>query len=194
LDYDKKTALLVVDIQNDFADPAGSLYVTGGEAIIDSVNAEIAKAREAGAYIVYTQDWHPASTPHFHKYGGIWPVHCLQDSWGAAFHPDLKVVDGPVVQKGSDGKDGYSAFSVRDPLSQETSDTVLETLLRGLGIEKVVIAGLATDYCVKETALDALKRNFDTTVITKATSAVNLDPDDGDKALALIEEAGAHLE
>jgi nicotinamidase/pyrazinamidase len=194
VEYDSKTALLVVDIQNDFVDPGGSLYVAGGEEIIDTINAEIVKAQEGGAYIVYTQDWHPPSTPHFHKYGGVWPVHCLQDSWGSDFHPRLKVVDGPVVQKGADGKDGYSAFSVRDPLSKETSDTVLETLLRGLGIEKLVIAGVATDYCVKETALDSLNRNFDTTVITAGTSAVNLEPDDGEKALALIEKAGAHLE
>ncbi len=194
MEYDSKTALLVVDVQNDFADPEGSLYVEGGDAVIPVVNAEIAKAKEAGAYIIYTQDWHPPSTPHFQKYGGVWPVHCVQDSWGSDFHPDLDVVDGPVVRKGTDGKDGYSAFSVRDPQSQETSDTVLETLLRGLGVEKVVIAGLATDYCVKETALDAIERNFEASVLGNAISAVNLEPGDGDRALETISEAGAHIE
>jgi nicotinamidase/pyrazinamidase len=194
VEYDSKTALLVVDVQNDFADPGGSLYVDGGDAVLPVVNAEIAKAKEAGAYIIYTQDWHPPSTPHFHKYGGVWPVHCIRDSWGSEFHPDLDVVDGPVVRKGTDGKDGYSAFSVRDPQSQETSDTVLETLLLGLGIKKVVIAGLATDYCVKETALDAIERNFETYVLKDAISAVNLEPDDGERALETISKAGAHIE
>ena len=194
MDYDNKTALLVVDIQNDFADPEGSLYVDGGDAVIDVVNEEIAKAKKGGAYVIYTQDWHPSSTPHFKKYGGVWPVHCVEDTWGAQFHPKLDIVDGPVVQKGTDGKDGYSAFSVRDPVSQETNDTVMETLLRGLGVEKVVIAGLATDYCVKETAIDALDRNFEAIVITDATRPVNLEPDHGEKALALIREKGARLE
>jgi nicotinamidase/pyrazinamidase len=193
LEYDDKTALLVVDIQNDFAHPDGSLYVKGGDAIIPVINAEIAKAKAAGAHIIYTQDWHPASTPHFHKYGGVWPIHCVHDSWGSDFHPDLDVVDGPIVRKGADGKDGYSAFSVRDPQSKETTDTVLESLLRGLGIEKVVIAGLATDYCVKQTALDAIKRNFETTVLKHAIGAVNLEPDDGAKALDTIAKAGARL-
>ena len=104
----------MVDLQNDFADPAGSLYVRGGEEVIPMANGEIASAKRAGAVVVYTQDWHPGSTPHFRKDGGIWPVHCVQETWGAAFHPEL-VVEGEVVRKGADGKDGYSGFSVRDP-------------------------------------------------------------------------------
>ena len=87
--YDERTALLVVDIQNDFADPSGTLAVDGGDVIVPRVNQEIAEAQDAGALVVYTQDWHPPSTPHFFKDGGIWPEHCVQDTWGAEFHPDL---------------------------------------------------------------------------------------------------------
>ena len=88
VDYDRETALVVVDVQNDFADPNGNLYVTGGEDVVPVINGEIADARSAGARVVYTADWHPASTPHFAKDGGIWPVHCVGDTWGAAFHPN----------------------------------------------------------------------------------------------------------
>ena len=103
--YDRLTALVVVDVQNDFADPAGSLYVGGGEQVVPFANAEVERALEAGATIVYTQDWHPPTTPHFEKDGGIWPVHCVQGTWGADLHPDLRV-EGPVVRKGSGGEDG----------------------------------------------------------------------------------------
>ena len=114
--YDSTTALLVVDLQNDFADPAGGLYVKGGEEVVRPVGVEVGAAQNAGAAVVYTQDWHPATTPHFEKDGGVWPVHCVHDTWGAELHPDL-LVQGPVVRKGTSGEDGYSAFSVRDPLS-----------------------------------------------------------------------------
>src|SRR5207342_3809500 len=97
--YDAASALLVVDVQNDFADPAGGLYVQGGEEIIDGVNVEIAAAIEAGSAVAYSQDWHPESTPHFAKDGGIWPVHCVIDTWGAELYPRLDV-RGPVVRKG----------------------------------------------------------------------------------------------
>src|SRR5581483_946489 len=157
MQYDDRTALLVVDIQNDFTDPRGSLYVDGGEKIVDGVNRQIERAHRAGALAVYTQDWHPPDAPHFQKDGGVCPVHCVRDSWGAEFHPRLRI-RGDVVRKGSSGEDGYSGFSVRDPLSSETRATELETLLRRHSIEKVAIAGIATDYCVKETALNALDR------------------------------------
>src|SRR5918994_1384164 len=97
--YDPTTALLVVDVQNDFADPQGGLYVREGEKVVPFVNDEIGQARAAGAPVFYTQDWHPVSTPHFEKDGGIWPVHCVRDTWGAEFHPAL-AVEGPVVRKG----------------------------------------------------------------------------------------------
>ncbi|MGH9182289.1 MAG: isochorismatase family protein [Acidimicrobiales bacterium] len=187
--YDEHTALTVVDVQNDFADPAGSLYVTGGEAVVPVVNAEIGAARQAGALVVYTQDWHPAQTPHFASSGGVWPDHCVQGTWGAELHPDL-AVEGPVVRKGSGGEDGYSGFSVRDPRSGATDDTELERLLRERGIERVVVAGLATDYCVKETALDAARRGFATTVLRPGIRAVDLEPGDGEAALAELADAG----
>src|SRR5215213_6494902 len=112
--YDATTALLIVDVQNDFADPNGSLYVKGGESIVPLINREIDRARTAGALVFYTQDWHPESTPHFQKDGGIWPVHCVMETWGAELHADLSVV-GAVVRKGSNGEDGYSGFTMRQP-------------------------------------------------------------------------------
>jgi nicotinamidase/pyrazinamidase len=191
--YDEKTALIVVDVQNDFADSNGSLYVRDGEAVIPIINEEIGTAKRSGALVVYTQDWHPESTPHFEKDGGIWPVHCVQGTWGAALHPDLKVV-GEVVRKGAGGEDGYSGFTVRDPRSGEERSTGLEELLRRRGIERVVVAGLATDYCVKETAVDGAQKNFDTTVLTSAVRAVDLKAGDGERALEAVEAAGGGLE
>ncbi|GBC87519.1 Nicotinamidase [bacterium HR12] len=190
--YDERTGLIVVDVQNDFADPGGSLYVRGGEEVVPVINGEIEAALSAGALVVYTQDWHPPSTPHFQKDGGIWPVHCVQDTWGAAFHPDLRV-EGPVVRKGADGRDGYSGFSVRDPRSGETEATELERILRERGVERLVVCGLATDYCVLETVLDARRLGFPTTVLTAAIRAVDLQPGDGDRALERMREAGAEL-
>ena len=191
--YDDRTALVVVDVQNDFSDPAGSLYVPGGEEVVAPINDEIRRARSASALVVYTQDWHPEETPHFADFGGVWPVHCVAGTWGAEFNPALEV-DGDVVQKGVDGGDGYSGFSVRDPDSGAEADTRLENLLRAKGIERVVIAGLATDYCVKETAVDAAQRGFETVVLQDATRAVNLDEGDGRKALEAVRAAGARLE
>jgi nicotinamidase/pyrazinamidase len=193
--YEGSTALLVVDVQNDFAHPRGSLYVRTGEQIIPLVNEEIGGALEAGATVVYTQDWHPEVTPHFKTDGGIWPVHCVAESWGAEFHQDLRVVpEAPIIRKGSDGRDGYSAFSVRDPQSGDVEATRLESLLRERGLERVVIAGLATDYCVVETVLDARRLGHPTNVLREAVRAVDLERGDGDRALARIAEAGATLE
>src|SRR5260370_28454729 len=148
--FDSRTALVVVDVQTDFADPRGSLYVPGGEQIIAEVNELVRLASEAGALIVYTQDWHPPVTPHFRKDGGMWPVHCVRDTWGAQFHPELHV-RGEVIRKGTGGEDGYSGFSFRDPMTGVDGSTGLEALLRSRGIERTLIVGLATDYCVKET-------------------------------------------
>jgi nicotinamidase/pyrazinamidase len=190
--YEEKTALIVTDVQNDFADPRGNLYVRGGAKIVPIVNREIGRAVRAGAYVVYTQDWHPRTTPHFKKDGGIWPVHCLQGSWGAAFHPDL-VLRGEVVRKGVGGEDGYSGFTVRDPESGEQEGTGLEDLLRKQGIERVVLVGLATDYCVKETALDAVRKGFAAVVLEEGVRAVDLQPGDGERALEAIRESGASV-
>ncbi|HEX7248060.1 MAG TPA: isochorismatase family protein [Actinomycetota bacterium] len=191
--YDERTALLVVDVQNDFADPAGSLYVEGGERIVPAVNAEVEKARSHGALVIYTQDWHPEHTPHFQRDGGIWPVHCVQDTVGAAFHPDLVVADNQVVRKGHDGRDGYSGFSVRDPISGERGDTLLQELLKAHDIERLVICGLATDYCVVETVLDARMLGYPVEVLGDAVRAVELQPGDGAAAMSRMRDAGAEI-
>ena len=193
--YDAVTALIVTDVQNDFADPEGSLYVKDGEAIIPFVNVAIERAAAAGALVVRTQDWHPPSTPHFAKDGGVWPVHCVRDTWGADLHPALVGVDGPVIRKGGGGEDGYSAFSTRDPLSgSRAAGTGLEEMLRARGIERVVVVGLATDYCVKETAIDAVAAGFATTLLAEGVRAVDLEPGDGERALDAIRAAGATIE
>ena len=193
VDYDTASALVVVDVQNDFADPQGSLYVSGGERVVAAVNREIERARAAGAMVVYTQDWHPERTPHFERDGGIWPVHCVQDGWGAEFHPELDLV-GEVVRKGTGGEDGYSGFTVRDPRGGARSSTRLEALLQAGGVSHVVVVGLATDYCVKETALDAARLGFATVVLRDAIAGVELQPGDSEQALADARAAGATIE
>ena len=191
--YDPSTALLVVDVQNDFADPSGSLSVRGGADIVPRLNAEIQRAMEVGATVIYTQDWHPPSTPHFAKDGGIWPVHCVTDTWGAAFHPAL-VVAGPSVRKGSNGEDGYSGFTMRDPVTGADRPTELESMLREQGVSRVVIGGLATDYCVRATAMDAVDRGFAVAVLTDAVAPVERQPGDGARALEDVAAAGADLD
>jgi nicotinamidase/pyrazinamidase len=191
--YDERTALLVVDVQNDFADPAGSLYVPGGHEVAPVVNEEIRRALSAGALVVYTQDWHPPSTPHFQKDGGIWPVHCVGDTWGSELVPDLAVVEAEWIRKGTQGEDGYSAFSVRDPETGETAPTRLERILRERGIERVVIAGIATDYCVVESVIDARRLGFEAVVLADAIRAVDLEPGDGARAVDRMRRAGAEL-
>ena len=191
-EYDRETALVVVDVQNDFADPGGSLYVKGGEEVVDVANREIDRAKSVGAVIVFTQDWHPEHTPHFEVDGGIWPVHCVRDTWGSEFHPRLKI-EGEVVRKGTGGEDGYSGFTVRDPTSGEESGTGLEDLLRSRGVKRIVVIGLATDYCVKETAVDGAGKGFSTIVLEEGVRAVDLEPGDGDKALESMSVSGAEV-
>jgi nicotinamidase/pyrazinamidase len=190
--YGPGSALVVVDVQNDFADPNGSLSVRGGDAIVPRVNAEIDAVTAAGGFVVYTQDWHPESTAHFAKDGGIWPVHCVADTWGAELHPDLRV-EGPRVRKGSNGEDGYSGFTMRDPTTGTTMATELEALLRDRNIDTIVTCGLATDYCVKATALDGARLGFKTTVLLDAIRAVDLKPGDGDRAIDDVRAAGVAL-
>lgn len=187
--YDSRSSLVVVDVQNDFADPAGSLSVSGAPSIVATINAEIAAATAGGSLVVYTQDWHPESTPHFARDGGIWPVHCVAGTWGAELHPAL-VVDGPQIRKGANGEDGYSGFTMRDPLSGETTPTELEGLLHERDIARVAVCGLATDYCVKATALDASRLGFETSVLIDAVRAVDLAPGDGERAIAEMTAAG----
>jgi len=191
--YDPRTALIVVDVQNDFADPAGGLSVAGGETIVPTVNAEIASASDGGAFVVYTQDWHPPSTPHFAKDGGIWPVHCVAGTWGAQLHPALAEVAGARVRKGVNGEDGYSGFMTRNPATGETTPTELEGLLRARDVRRVVVCGLATDYCVKATATDAAGLGFQTYLLSDAVRAVDLSPGDGERAVGEMRAAGVTL-
>ena len=188
-------ALIVVDVQNDFADPAGGLPVRGGEDVIPAINGETALARNNGAIVAYTQDWHPGTTPHFARDGGIWPVHCVAGTWGAELHPDLDVADDAArVRKGTNGEDGYSAFTMRDPGTGEALPTGLEPLLRGGAVTDVVVVGLATDYCVKATALDAVRLGFHTTFLRGCAAAVDLQPGDGDAAVREMADAGVRID
>jgi nicotinamidase/pyrazinamidase len=190
--YDARTALVVVDVQNDFADPDGSLYVRDAESVVDVANAEIEAATAAGAPVVYTQDWHPADTAHFAKDGGTWPVHCVGGTWGAELHPRLAVA-GERIRKGTGGEDGYSGFTVADPTTGDRAPTALDALLRERGVDRVVVVGLATDYCVKETALDAVRLGYATTVLTDGVRPVELEPGDGRKAVDAMAAAGVAL-
>jgi len=192
--YDPATALIVVDVQNDFAEPTGSLSVAGGDAVVPTINREIAMATNAGGLVAFTQDWHPESTPHFAKDGGLWPVHCVADTWGAQLHPILEAPDeAPRIRKGTKGEDGYSGFTMRDPTTGEETPTELDHVLRDRGIERVVVAGLATDYCVKATALDAVRLGYETSLLTDAIAAVELASGDGARAIDEMAAAGVRL-
>ena len=193
--YDAHTALVVVDLQNDFADPTGGLSVAGGDAIVSRVNDEIRAATDAGALVVATQDWHPESTPHFAKDGGVWPVHCVAGTWGAELAPGLALpADAPVIRKGANGEDGYSGFTMRDPLSEAELPTPLEPLLRERGVERLVVCGLATDYCVRATALDGVRLGFIVVLVADAVAAVDLEPGDGQRALEEMRRSGFIIE
>ncbi len=190
--FDPRSALVVVDVQNDFADPTGSLAVRDGADVVPLVNGAVSAATSAGALVVYTQDWHPPHTPHFAPDGGIWPVHCVAGTWGAELHPGLDV-QGPRVRKGSNGEDGYSGFTMRDPATGATTPTELEGLLRERGVTRVAVCGLATDYCVRATALDAVRLGFATTLLGDAVRAVDLQSGDGDRAVEEMAGAGVAI-
>jgi nicotinamidase/pyrazinamidase len=176
-------ALVVVDYQNDFASPDGALSVSGGDAIAGRINEQM----RSGDYdlVVATRDWHPSDHGSFTEQGGIWPVHCVQDTEGAQLHPDLDAAAVDViVDKGQDrDTEGYSGFD----------GTKLGELLRERGIDQVTVVGLATDYCVKQTALEALHEGFAVTVDTTAVRGVDVEPGDSDRALAELRAAGAVL-
>ncbi|HUG74999.1 MAG TPA: isochorismatase family protein [Acidimicrobiia bacterium] len=195
MNYDRRTALIVVDVQNDFAHPDGSLFVEEGDQVIGTINEHITAATEAGALVVYSQDWHPETTPHFAKDGGTWPVHGVQDTWGAELHADLLVLDDAArIRKGSNGEDGYSAFSMRDPLDPEAvTSTGLDEILTEADIQRVTVVGLATDYCVKETALDSARLGYETTVLDDAVRPVELEPGDGENAKAVMVASGVRI-
>jgi nicotinamidase/pyrazinamidase len=178
-----KRALLVVDVQNDFC-PGGALAVPRGDEVVEPLNKLIDKFLERGEPVYKTRDWHPPETKHFVAYGGTWPVHCVQNTEGAEFHPALR--DDPriiVVSKGLGDNDGYSAFD----------GTNLAAELQKQGVEEVVVGGLATDYCVKHTVLDARKHGFKVKALVDAMQAVDLQNGDGERALEEMRAAGAQI-
>jgi nicotinamidase/pyrazinamidase len=180
----KKKALIVVDVQNDFC-PGGSLAVGHGDEVVAPLNKLINEFLERGEPVYKTRDWHPAKTKHFQAFGGTWPVHCVQETHGAEFHQDLS--DDPrvdIISKGmNESADGYSGFD----------GTNLAQLLRVDGVNEVWVGGLATDYCVKHTVLDALREGFEVKALADAMRAVNMNPDDGAKAIAEMRSAGAEI-
>lgn len=186
------TALVVVDMQVDFGRPDGALFVAGGDAVLPVVRDWIARATEADWPVLYTQDWHPPKTPHFVTDGGLWPVHCVRDTAGAALLPGLPVT-GPVVRKGADGRDGYSGFSVRDPRSGAVDATELGSLVAATGVRELVVVGLAGDWCVKETALDGRRLGYAVRVPLAATAFVNLEPGADETAVAQLRAAGVDV-
>jgi len=178
-----KRALIVVDVQNDFC-PGGALAVAHGDEVIAPLNRLIKQFLDRGEVVIKSRDWHPAQTKHFAAHGGTWPVHCVRNTRGAEFHPEL--LDDPriiVVSKGTGDEDNYSAFD----------GTELAGLLREHGVAEVWVGGLATDYCVKNTVLDAVREGFVVSAVEDAMRAVNLQPVDGDRALEEMRRAGAKV-
>lgn len=178
-----KRALIAVDVQNDFC-PGGALGVERGDEVVAPLNRLIKEFLSRGDLVVKSRDWHPPQTKHFAAYGGTWPVHCVQNTRGAKFHSDL--IDDPrilIVSKGLGDEDNYSAFD----------GTNLASLLRERGVTEVWVGGLATDYCVKNTVLDALREGFRVKAVSEAMRAVNLQPGDGERAIEEMRRAGADI-
>jgi nicotinamidase/pyrazinamidase len=179
--------LLLVDPQNDFC-PGGSLPVADGDLVMPVLTAWAAAAEWARVPIFVSRDWHPVRTTHFKEFGGIWPPHCVMGTHGAEFHPELHVpASAVVVSKGmGESEDAYSAFQARDP-----SGALLDTLLQQQRVQHLYVGGLATDYCVRSSTLDALNNGYRVTLIPDGMRAVNVRPGDGDQALAELHQAGA---
>ncbi|MHB1527225.1 MAG: isochorismatase family protein [Candidatus Dormibacteria bacterium] len=190
--FHRASALIVVDVQNDFADPVGSLFVPGGDRVATEVAALMRRAAAMDALVVCTQDWHPSVTPHFREFGGVWPRHCVQGTWGAELHP-LLPRPVAIVHKGEDQDDGYSGFGVRHLATGEIAPTDLAPLLSHRGVSEVFVVGLALDVCVKATALDAVAAGFQTSLLESATSAVDLKEGDGRRALVELVAAGVTI-
>lgn len=180
------TALIVVDVQNDFAHPDGGLSLAGGENVVRRVN----DLQPEYEHVVYTKDFHPPETTHFDQ----WPVHCVGGTWGAEFHANLDVVDRPlIVHKGtSQNEDGYSGFTVRNLDADQNELTILDDLLKSLGVDTVHIVGLALDVCVRDTAVDAWELGYDVTVIADATAPVTADG--GNEAVRQMQSMGITVE
>lgn len=185
----ERAALLIVDVQNDFC-PGGALPVPAGDRVVAPLNRAAALFAAAGLPVVASRDWHLPTTGHFSRYGGIWPSHCVQGSPGARFHPDLHLPPGAlVVNKGSEAdSDGYSAFDGRLDDGRTLND-----LLAELGITRLYVGGLATDYCVRESVLGAIHHGLQTTVLADAIAGVDLDPEDSARAVSAMKAAGARF-
>jgi nicotinamidase/pyrazinamidase len=184
-----RDALVVVDLQNDFC-PGGSLGVQSGDAIVAVVNRYLEGFGSAGAPVFLTRDWHPPVTRHFQAHGGVWPPHCVQGTSGAQFHPSLAAPsEAVIVSKGMDpDADAYSGFQAEDDAGR-----LLPHALAERGVRRLYVGGLATDYCVRATVLDALREGFEVVVLADAIGAVDLEPGDGDRAIDEMRGAGAQL-
>jgi len=177
---------VIVDAQNDFC-PGGALAVTDGDQIMPVLNRYIERFTKAHRPIFATRDWHPEKTSHFKDYGGPWPSHCIQGTHGAAFHQRLQLGSAVVLSKGmAVDEDSYSGFQARDASGRQLAE-----LLRQEGIERIFVGGLATDYCVKHTVLDGLKRGFKVVLLADSIRSVNLRPGDGAAAIDEMVRAGA---
>ncbi len=185
----KRDALLIVDVQNDFC-PGGALAVPDGDEVIPVINEYIRQFADLGAPVFASRDWHPRESKHFMAWGGPWPPHCIQNTPGAAFHPELVLPeDVIIITKGSDPTDdGYSAFEGDDP-----HGLALEASLREHGVERVFVAGLATDYCVRASVLDALENELDVVVLRDAIKGIDVNEGDIDDAMREMKEAGARF-
>ena len=184
-----RDALVIVDVQNDFC-PGGALGVPGGDAVIPVLNRYAERFAAAGAPVFASRDWHPAKTSHFKAYGGVWPPHCVQGTPGAELHPQLTLPsDAAIISKGMDpNEDAYSCFQ------SETGDGMpFPATLGELGVGRLFVGGLATDYCVKSTVVDGVREGFEMVVLEDAIAAVDLTPGDGERALEAIRATGAQI-
>ncbi len=180
-------ALMVVDLQNDFC-PGGSLAVPEGDRVVPALNRYIARFRELKAPIYASRDWHPPVTKHFKAYGGTWPPHCVQGTKGAEFHPTLALPpEAVILSKGMDpDQDAYSCFQAQDAEGRDFAVSLGEG-----GVQRLFVGGLAADYCVRSTVLDALHEGFQVVVLQDAVAAVNVKPGDGERAIEEMRAAGA---
>jgi len=182
-----RKALLIVDVQNDFC-PKGALAVPRGDKVVPPINKYIKIFSQNKLPIFVTRDWHPKETKHFKDFGGLWPKHCIKKTKGARFHPDLKLPKGIIIlSKGMNpDQDGYSVFQAQDNQGRG----ILHWLKR-LKIDELFIAGLATDYCVKFSALEALKLGLKVKILTDAIQGVNIKASDSQEAIKEMLAAGA---
>lgn len=182
-----KSALLVVDVQNDFC-PGGSLAVREGDRVVAPLNEYARRFAAAGLPVFASRDFHPERTRHFKEYGGSWPPHCVQGTKGAEFHPDLELPPGThLVSKGSRfDEDAYSSFEGRGDDGRPLAEA-----LRQLGVERLYVGGLATDYCVRASVLEALRKGFEAVVLVDAVRGVDLKSGDSERALDEMIRAGA---